>query len=319
MRSALAGHFWTLRPHIRNQVFPSTAPPDAPWEGEVADATRDATWTRRVRLSGWLADRGGASALVIVHGLGGSAESRYVRELAGHAGRRGLSYLRLNMRGADLSGEDIYHAGLTADLRTALSSPELRRFSSIFVVGYSLGGHIALRWASEAGRDPRVRALVTICSPLDLAYGAHAIQRRLSRLYEWHVLRGLKAMYRAVCRRRDEVPLSWPQAARIQSILEWDHKVVVPRFGFESRDAYYARMSAGPLLARADLPTLFIAARADPVVTADQLRPWLRNASASVEVAWTAGGHVGFPDRLDLGLGQTDRLEPQLLAWCARQ
>lgn len=289
-------------------------PRDEPWDTTVLDPALGS-----VRLTGWLRARPYCDTLaVIIHGLGGSADSRYMLRTAKAAHDAGLSYLRLNMRGADRSGEDLYHAGLTQDLRAVLASPDLARYSRVFVIGYSLGGHVALRWASEPGRDPRVAAVAAVCAPLDLAYGARSIQRPLGLPYQWYCMRGLKAMYRAAAARRP-MPLPVERVMAMRSVLEWDETIVAPRFGFPSRETYYEVASAGPHLAAIELPTLFVAAELDPMVTADQIRPWLETSGPAVEVAWTArGGHVGFPDDLDLGLGDVGPLEPQLMRWLAR-
>lgn len=312
MRETLQGHFWTLAPHISHLLQPTAPLRDAPWDATVVDPDRG-----ELRLTGWLRQRSLSDALVVViHGLGGDTESRYVLRTARSADEAGLSYLRLNMRGADRSGEDIYHAGQSDDLRAALASPRLAAFSRIYVVGFSLGGHIALRWATEPHRDPRVKALIAVCSPLDLRFGAHAIQRPAGLPYQWHVLRGLKRMYRAATRRPLPIPVE--RAVRLRTILEWDEEVVVPRFGFESRAHYYESQSVGPRLPDVDLPTLFVAAEGDPVVTADQLRPWLADASSAVEIAWTGrGGHVGFPNDLALD-GRAGPIEPRLIQWLSR-
>lgn len=315
MRQAFLGHLWTLGPHLAHTLRPPLLPRDEPWDATVID--RD---FGPLRLTGWLRARTASDTLVIlVHGLGGSIDSSYVVRSAKAMSEAGVAYLRLNLRGADRSGEDLYHAGLTDDLRAALASPALAGFSHVHLVGFSMGGHIALRWAAEPDRDPRVRSVVAVCAPLDLAFGARSIQRPMGRPYQWHVLRGLKEMYRAAAIRRP-MPVPLDEAMEIRTILEWDEAIVAPRFGFASRDAYYEETSAGPLLAKLDLPTLFVAAEADPMVTADQLRPWLAQASDAVEVAWTArGGHVAFPDDLDLGLGDVGPLDTQIAGWIARQ
>ena len=91
-----------------------------------------------------------------------------------------------------------------------------------------------------------------------------------------------------------------------------------PAFG-PSRDDYYARASGGPRLPHVGVPTLIVAAEADPMVTPAQLRPWLAEASDAVEVAWSRrGGHVAFPNDLDLGFGDVGPLEPQLVKWLLR-
>lgn len=314
MRRAFFGHFWTVTPHLAHAMRPSPVPRDEPWDAVVIDPDLGA-----LRLTGWLRDRPGSEAcVVVIHGLGGNVESRYVIELARAADAGGLSYLRLNLRGADRSGEDLYHAGLTADLHAALASPALARFSRIYVVGFSVGGHVVLRWASEPERDRRVRAVAAVCAPLDLEAGVRSIQRPLGRPYQWHVLRGLKAMYRAAAARRP-MPIPVDEGLAIRSLAEWDERIIAPRFRFPSRFAYYEQYSAGPVLGRLDVPALFVAAEADPMVTADAIRPWLADASSAVEVIWTErGGHVGFPDDLDLGFGDVGPFEPQLVRWLLR-
>lgn len=315
MRRSFHGHLWTVAPHLAWTFGGAEpGPRDEPWDTTVLDPALGS-----VRLTGWLRARPYSDTLaVIIHGLGGSADSRYMLRTAKAAHDAGLSYLRLNMRGADRSGEDLYHAGLTQDLRAVLASPDLAPYSRVFVIGYSLGGHVALRWASEPGRDPRVCAVAAVCAPLDLAYGARTIQRPLGRPYQWYCMRGLKAMYRAAAARRP-VPVPVEHVMAMGTVLEWDRAIVAPRFGFASREAYYEEASAGPRLGAIELPTLFVAAELDPMVTADQIRPWLEIASPAVEVAWTErGGHVGFPDDLDLGLGDVGPLEPQIMRWLAR-
>ncbi len=315
MRQAFLGHFWTVGPHLAHSLRPTPLPRDEPWDAMVDDEAFGP-----LRLTGWL--RHGPSddtLVVIIHGLGGSVDSSYVVRSAKAMDDAGLSYLRLNLRGADRSGEDLYHAGLSDDLRAALASPALAHFSRVHIVGFSMGGHVALRWAAEPGRDPRVRSVVAVCAPLDLAFGARSIQRPMGLPYQWHVLRGLKEMYQAAAPRRP-MPIALDEAMALKTILEWDERIVAPRFGFASRDAYYEETSAGPILSELDLPTLFVAAEADPMVTAEQLRPWLADASDAVQVAWTArGGHVGFPDDLDLGLGDVGALDSQIASWIRRR
>lgn len=305
------GHFWTVQPHLRDVLFPPRPPRDEPWSTTLTDPQRG-----ELRLTGWLrAAPEDRSCVVLLHGLGGSANSRYLVRMARAVASEGLAYLRLSVRGGDRSGEDIAHAALTADLHAALASPALASFDHLYVVGYSLGGHLALRWAVEEARDRRVRALACICSPLDLAVGARALQRPLGRPYQRHLMSGLKEVFRAVDLRQRPLPATRARVEAMRTLYEWDEELVAPRFGFDGHEDYYAKASAGPWLPRLAIPTLFVAAEADPMVTAAQLRPWLAEASEAVEVRWTAGGHVGFPPGLDLGVGRPGPVEPQVAAW----
>ncbi len=310
LRERLHGHYWTFVPHFVGVLRPPSAPDEVTWEGTVDDPAYG-----EVRLTGRLHVRDPERLVVVLHGLGGSADSRYVVEAAREASRMGLSCLRANMRGADRSGQDFYHAGLTDDVRAILRAPELAGFRDIYLMGFSMGGHILLRWASEPDRDPRVRALAAVCAPLDLSVGAHRIQRPGGLPYQWNVLRGLKEMYAATEGLRP-TPIPVREAMAIRTILEWDSRVVVPRFGFDDRAHYYETMSAGPILERVAVPALFVAAEADPIVTADQLRPWLAREADLVEVAWTRGGHVAFPRRvITLSPGRPETMDGQVLGW----
>lgn len=321
MRFDLHGHFWTVAPWLFHTIRPAPQPPTSLFSVRVADPKAGAA-----RLSGRMRHlREVKSLLVVVHGLGGSAESHYMRNAAAAAERAGLACLRLNLRGAGGGGADFYHAGLYEDLRAAIASPELARYERVFVLGYSIGGHIALRYAASGEVEPRVRAVAAVCPPIDLERSATAIDAPGRWLYRRHVLAGLKEMYVDVASRR-AVPVPVREALSIGKIRAWDARIVAPRFGFQSAEHYYREESAAPRLGDLGVPTLLIAAEADPMVPADTLRPGLESALAGasltappkLDVRWLPlGGHVGFPTAVSLGFEALSGggLEPQLVAW----
>src|SRR6185295_375455 len=241
-----------------------------------------------VRLTGRLRDRGEGDLLVVVHGLGGCTESHYARRAAAAAERAGLSCLRMNLRGCDRSGEDFYHAGLTSDLAAALASPETAHFRRVLLLGYSLGGHVALRFAAVE-EVPRLAAVAAVCAPLDLALSAAAIDAPALAVYKRYLVRHLKEIYAPVAARRPELT-PFDAVRGIGSLREWDDRVVAPRHGFASGADYYARASVRPALA----------------------------ARHPLEVHWLRrAGHCGFPEDVDLALraGGSNRLEDQTIDW----
>ena len=305
----LHGHLWTLRPWFLHKLRPEAPPASVPWSTVLDDPA-----IGPVRITGQLTREPGARAIaIIVHGLGGDVSSHYLPPAASAAQRAGLASLRLNMRGAEGSGEDVYHAGLTADLRAAIASPELREFEAIDLLGYYMGGHLSLRYATEEV-DPRVRAVAAVCPPIDLDRGAAAMDRPERWVYRRNILVALKAAYAAVAARRS-MPAPIAVARAIGTLREWDARVIAPRFGFRSPEHYYAEASVGPRLGRLALPSLLVATEADPMIPADTVLPSLAGEPPLLDVRWIEGGHVGFPGALELGMGGETGLDPQIFRW----
>jgi uncharacterized protein len=304
----MRSHLWTVLPRARHHFAPRHGPLAEVWRGSVVDQTRGA-----VELSGLLCRPPGARTLVVlVHGLGGSAQSPYVTSAAAACDAAGAATLRLNLRGADGVGGDFYHAGLTADLAATLASPALAAYSSLHLLGFSLGGHLALRYAAE-GPDPRVRAVAAVCSPLDLQLAQRGIDRRAAWPYRAYILARLKRSYATIAA-HSPVPTPAAEVMRVRSIRDFDRLTVVPRFGFADPEDYYAKASAGPLLPRLSIPARLVACATDPMVPRDAIAA-AAAAAPGLELRWVVGGHVGFPGGLDLGEAAPRGLETQLAAW----
>jgi uncharacterized protein len=309
-----AGHLWTIAPVLRHRMRPFAAPAALPWSTTVRDAQYGS-----ISLRGLLSERADAdTCVIVVHGLGGTTQTHYCVQAARAVEAAGFSCLRLALRGADRDGEDFYHAGMVPDLEAAIASEPLRRYARLLVIGYSLGGHVVLRYAL-APSDSRVRAVAAICSPLDLDLGARHIDGPAAFIYRRHVLNGLNAIYAEVARRRP-VPTPLARVLRARTIREWDSLTVVPRHGFENVEHYYRTVSVGPSLARLELPALLLHSRGDPMVPPRTYEAHLASAGPRVTLRWLdGGGHVGYPGALSLGEQASPGVESQALCWLARQ
>lgn len=315
----LQGHYWTIRSHLQ-ALYARTAPATAlPWRGAVSDPVLGS-----VPLSGlWQPVPGARRALIVVHGLGGQAESPYLDAVTRAAQVAGVSTLRLSLRGAARDGADLYHAGSWQDVAAAAHSPELAEYPELSLIGYSLGGHVALSYAINA-RDARLESVAAVCPPLDLGLGALAFDRT-AWIYRHHVLRAMKQMFRAVIARHgDTAPydrIAWRDVARVERIVDWDQLVIAPRHGFRDAFDYYRRESVGPRLSELPCRTLIVSAEHDPMVRFSTLEATFA-AWSNAEAQSTAplvvrrlrrAGHLGFPSELDLGFGSTPGISPQLV------
>jgi predicted alpha/beta-fold hydrolase len=307
---AFAGHLWTIVPHFVRGLAAAR-----PVMSRVVSVRVDDAALGDVQVRAHIDAVEGADALVVVvHGLGGSASSPYCVRAAAAIVAAGASCIRVDLRGADGCGEDVYHAGLVGDLDAvtrAIAPSSVRR---IYALGFSLGGHVALRWATASG-EPRLRAVAAVCAPLDLALGCRSIDRPIAWPYRVHVLRGLKQMYREVARRR-AVPTPVPTVERVRTVREWDERVVVPRHGFADVDAYWSSQSVAPRLGALALPALWVGAKDDPMVTEDAVAPALEAAAHAIEIAWVPGGHVGFRPGTRLG---GEPIERGIVSWLLRR
>jgi predicted alpha/beta-fold hydrolase len=276
-------------------VVPLRLPRAVPWSTVVQDPQRGP-----VRLSGELRPAAGAHGLVVViPGLGGNVHSVYVRRAVRDLARRGWATLVVPQRGADLTGEDYYHASLSADLHAAAGSPEARAYERVFFLGFSMGGHVALRFAADPP-PPHVRAVAAVCAPIDLFAAQRHFDRPGCWLYRWHVLRALRKIYRAV-HARGTAPTPMADVGRMRRIRDWDTLAIVPRFGFRDANDYYARASVAPHLSSLAVPSLLLLSDADPMVAAGDVRRALPDRAPNLRVEWHAGGgHVHFPRRFGL-------------------
>src|SRR5690606_23901646 len=267
-RQRLRGHTRTLLPFFARTLRPVTRPVTSAWSLEVSDPD-----VGPVMLTGRFLKRSSEEAVVVVHGLGGSTESGYMALALSAADRAGKSCLLLNFRGADRLGADIYHSGLSADITPILKSPELCEMKSIDLFGYSIGGHILLRY-SIGEVDPRVRRVAAIGSPLDLKAAADDFDAASLNVYRGHVLDALKEIYTAAYQRRPSglVPF---EARKVRRIRDWDERIVAPRFGFSGADNYYQTQSVGPDLHRLKVEALYVGATHDPMVHSTRVQPYL--------------------------------------------
>jgi uncharacterized protein len=248
-------------------------------------------------------------AIVLVHGVGGADNSAYVVRAAAGFLAAGYHVIRMNLRGAGDSvtrAPGLYHMGLTSDLAELLSHVAARpNVRSCAVLGFSGGGNVALKlaaaWGASMPPQLRLRAMVSLSAPLDLAWTAQHMNRIRNLPYHAHVLRGLHRGARGLLRYRSErAQYLHSDLLRITSIRKFDTRITVPMYGFPSVDAYYASGSAGPDLRHIALPTLVLHAEDDPMVPAESIRKVLRNASSTIEPRFTKyGGHLGWISNLE--------------------
>ncbi len=238
--------------------------------------------------------------MIALHGLESSSEAHYVRGLSDKAFAAGFNAVRLNQRncgGTEHLSDGLYHSGLTGDplavMRELAEVDGLTRFA---VVGYSLGGNLALKLAGDFGAHapPELCAVCAVSPTMDLAVCVDALEERRNAIYQWHFVRNLKRRMR---RKAAACPGRWSLEAlgRIRSIREFDDAYTAPFHGFRDAADYYHRASAVRGIDQIRVPTLIITAADDPFVPPGPFkeRALVRNPSITLKLT-EHGGHCGF-------------------------
>jgi predicted alpha/beta-fold hydrolase len=160
-----------------------------------------------------------------------------------------------------------------------------------------MGGNLVLKLAGEWGTESPLRAVATVCPPIDLAAGADALHEPANRVYEWHFLRGLMRRYR---RKAALYPHIYKpnDIGPIRSLRQFDDLIVAPHCGFRDADDYYYRAASARVVDKIAVPTLIIRAVDDPFV---RMLPETRAALLAnpnvLLVETEHGGHCAYLSR----------------------
>lgn len=242
-------------------------------------------------------------AAILLHGLEGSCHSQYMHGMANALSELGLDIWAVNHRGCSGTPNmkpHSYHSGFTRDLNQLvihLSS----KYEGIAVVGFSLGGNIALKWAGSAANDVshNVRSVVGVSVPCDLADSARELGRPSNRIYLLRFLRQLKQKALQKAREHPNSGLDEQAIRTAKNFYEFDDAYTAPANGFQSAMDYYNKCSSVRFLTEINIPTHIIQAANDSFLGPRCYPVDLVRKNPMVEMITSQyGGHVGFAQNL---------------------
>ena len=249
---------------------------------------------------GWFArPQPGQPIAVLVHGLTGGFESKYLRGTARQLMQRGWSGLILQLRGAGEQPNRLarnYHQGDTADLRALLARLRAEHADSVLAnIGWSLGGNITLKAAAEGGPQHPADLVVAASVPFQLEPCAQRLREGVSKVYQRRLLNDLKLMAQRKAQ-HVTLPAQVDLACALQArdFFAFDDAWTAPLHGFADALDYYQRCECGPQLRHISKPCLIVHSEDDPFMR-PQIIPSAQALSAQVQLELSRhGGHVGF-------------------------
>jgi predicted alpha/beta-fold hydrolase len=237
--------------------------------------------------------------VLVLHGLEGSAESKYALETYRQLAGLNVAAVGLNFRscGGEMNRNPrLYHSGETEDPRFALLELAKRYpHHRLGAIGFSLGGNVLLKYLGENQYIPsNLSCAAAVSVPFDLSAGADYLEQGLGRFYRRRLVRSLRAKILA---KADLVGgmVDLEKVERAVTFREFDDVATAPLHGFSGVDDYYAQSNCRQFLTRISTPTLLIHADDDPF-----LPPWSVPRQEVGEndflhsIFTDRGGHVGF-------------------------
>lgn len=241
--------------------------------------------------------KGNKRLVILSHGLEGNSTRPYMLGMAREFTLKGFDVLSWNFRGCseELNKTVIfYHSGATYDLDAVVNHAE-KNYSEIFLVGFSLGGNLTLKYLGEKrSHISKIKKAVAISVPLDLATSCDKISSGENIIYSKRFLNTLKEK---VVRKSLAFPGKLPVGflRKIKTLRDFDEYFTGPMHGFSDAAEYYRVNSSLQFLDQIEVPSLVLNAQNDPFLSETCFPVKLAKSLDQIHFEFPKhGGHVGF-------------------------
>ncbi len=243
---------------------------------------------------------GAEKVAILSHGLEGSSQSPYMRGMVRALNQNGWDALAWNFRGC--SGEPnktlrFYHSGATEDLQAVISAVMTQtEYSEIALVGFSLGGNLALKYLGEQEKKvhPLIKKAVAFSVPCDLAASVRKLAKPSNRVY---MKRFLVMLHQKIKAKMKVMPgqISDDGYERLKNFRDFDDRYTAPLHGFKDAEDYWQKCSCRAFLKTIPIPTLIVNAKDDPFLAPSCYPLEEANANPNLFLEMPdSGGHMGF-------------------------
>jgi predicted alpha/beta-fold hydrolase len=234
---------------------------------------------------------------IISHGLEGNTSRPYIKGMARALFENGFDVLAWNFRGCSEEMNRqlrFYHSGASDDLDTVVKHVMANKsYKEIYLVGFSLGGNITLKYLGERTPPEIIKKAVVFSVPMDLKTSCEKISQPANRIYSNRFLRSLKSKILIKAKTRGELDTS--KLGGIKTLAAFDDLYTAPLHGFADAADYYERCSSIRFVSNIQTDTLIVNTLNDPFLSPACFPTGLLKNHPRVKLQVLArGGHVGF-------------------------
>ena len=270
---------------------------------------KDICTYNRKRIPTWDADFidldfsfvGSKTLVLLIHGLEGSSESKYIASNSNYLNKNGLDTVCFNLRSC--SGEDnlllaTYHSGKTEDVDFVVQHLlDAYNYDAIIIVGFSLGGNLTLKYLGEyePKLSTKIKGGIAISVPVDITSAESELDKFKNKLYIEIFFKTLKNKILEKSHKFPDYNLDKDKLFKATTFKHLEALYTVPVFGFKNPEDYWKKASSKPYLSSIKKPTLLINAKDDTFLSAEcyPIKEAIQSKNFYLEVA-DYGGHCGF-------------------------
>lgn len=234
--------------------------------------------------------------VILSHGLEGDSSRQYITGMVKLFNANGFDCLAWNFRSC--SGEinqtkRFYHSGATDDLDFVIKQAISKGYQKIYLVGFSLGGNLTLKFLGEKGQNlyPQVQKAVVFSVPLHLSSSSQTIGWVYTKRFNKSLIKKIQEK----SQRYPEFQLNTSNISKIKTLKDFDDCYTSQLHGFKDAEDYYERNSSLYFLDKIAIHTLIINAQNDPFLSKDCF-PFeeVKHLEKVHFQAPETGGHCGF-------------------------
>lgn len=233
---------------------------------------------------------------VLVHGLTGSYQSKYLVRITKKLMKKGVLVFRINLRGAGPGyryAKNLYHSGRSEDTQAVIAYiRQIYPQAPITQIGFSMGANITLKMLGENSQEKLMNldSAIAVSPPANLMKTSERLLS-IGKFFSFYFVQKIRRF--AQLRYKTFPELTPIYIPRHLNLKELDDLYLAPQCGFKNAEDYYTKCSSEPLLEKIQIPTLILHSHDDPIVDGGFIKTAKKNPKIEV-IESSHGGHVAF-------------------------